>query len=205
MNLRHLLALLVATLLPANVHPADWQRDVTRHGVIFTKVRTTADGLHIGHIDTETVIGGRACRPGWLHLHPDGTPAAFTAAHNIVLPRFTIPAGTWVQQDPSGIITVCSFPRDIIVQGHLCRGTGGAKGVQTAFFPSGALKQFFPARPTIIDEVPCGPGLTRGWVELHENGRLKSCLLGENWSNRGRQLRKGTRITLTPEGELRPD
>lgn len=192
-------------LLLATGLAAGWQRDVTLHGVLFTKVRTDDAGLHIGHIDTETIVGGRACQPGWLHLHPDGTPAAFTAAHDIVLSRVTIPAGTWVRQNPEGVITVCAFPADTPVQGHLCRGTGGPKGVQTAFYPDGALKQFFPARPAPIDGVPCGTGLVRGWIELHANGRLKSCVLGETWVHAGRKLRKGTRLTFAPDGELRSE
>lgn len=200
---RMFLFLSAASLLFCTGHAADWQRDVTLHGVIFTKVRTDANGHHIGQIDTETGVGGRACRAGWLHLHPDGTPAAFTAAHDIVLPRVTIPAGSWVMQDAAGIITVCAFPQDTEVQGQLCRGTGGPKGVQTTFYPDGALKQFFPTKPTTIDGVPCGTGLSRGMIELHENGRLKSCLLGEAWVHAGRKLRKGTRITLTPDGQLR--
>lgn len=178
--------------------------EVTLHGVIFTKVRTGADGLHIGHIDTETGVGGRACRAGPLHLHPDGTPAAFTTAQEIQLARVTIPAGTWVNQNPDGVVTVCAFPQDTLVQGHLCRGTGGPKGVQVSFYADGALRQFFLARPATIDGVPCGTGLTRGAVELHENGRLKSCHLSQDLVRDGRKLRKGTRITLTPDGRILP-
>lgn len=189
-------ALVALLLLPAAVLAAGWQRDTTLHGVLFTKVRTAPDGLHIGQIDTETVVGGRACRAGWLHLHPDGTPAAFTAAHEIVLPRVTIPAGTWVMQNPEGVITVCAFPQDTEVQGHRCRGTGGPKGVQTAFYPDGALKQFFPVAPVVIDGVPCATGLVRGAIELHPDGRLKSCLLARDHVTAGMKHRKGTRLTL---------
>ena len=201
-----LLRFLVCTgLIQAAGLAAGWQHDVTLHGVLFTKVRTDNVGLHIGQIDTETVVGGRACRPGWLHLHPDGTPAAFIAAHDIPLPLLTIPTGTWVMQDTAGTVTVCAFPQDTEVQGHLCRGTGGPKGVQTAFYPDGRLKQFFPARPKTIDGVPCGTGLVRGWIELHESGRLKSCALGNAWVHAGRKLRKGTRLTFTPDGQLRSE
>lgn len=202
---RFLFFLACTVLLHGAAFAAAWQRDVTLHGVVFTKVRTGADGFHIGQIDTETIVGGRACRPGWLHLHPDGTPAAFTAAHDIVLPLLTIPAGTWVKQDTSGIITTCAFPADTTVQGRVCRGTGGPKGVQTAFHPDGALRQFFPVKPVVIDGVPCGTGLVRGWIELHENGRLKSCVLGEAWIHAGRKLRKGTRVTFAPDGQLRSE
>lgn len=202
MNRCRALLLGAASLLLTAGHAADWQRDVTLHGVNFTKVRTGADGLHIGLIETETVVDGRACRAGWLHLHPNGMAAAFTAAREIPLARVTIPAGTWVSQNPHGDVTVCAFPEDMLVQGHLCRGTGGPKGVQVAFHPDGSLKQFFLANPAVIDGVPCGTDLVRGAVELHENGRLKSCRLGRDLERGGRKLRKGTRITLTPDGQI---
>lgn len=182
---------------------ADWRHDETLRGVAFSKVRVTTHGLIIGRIPADTIVHGRPCRTGWLHLHPNGEPALFDAAADIRLPRLTIPAGTWVRQNPEGVVTICAFPQDTVVQGHLCRGTGGSKGVQTSFHPNGALKRFFPPHRTIIDGIPCGTGLVRGWIELHENGRLKSCTLGESLVRAGRKLRKGTRITLTPEGELR--
>lgn len=195
---------LAALLLPLAAPAAPRQDEVTLHGVVFSKVRTGADGLHVGRIDTETVVGDRACRPGWLHLHPDGTPAAFTAARDLTLPRCTIPAGTWVRQDASGTVTVCAFPQDTVVQGHVCRGTGGPKGVQTIFYPDGALRQFFPVETVEIDGVPCAPSLLRGMVELHPDGRLKSCLLARDHRIAGVKHRKGTRLNLNPDGTVRP-
>jgi hypothetical protein len=202
MKVHGLWILFAIGLLPAVAFSATWQRNVTLHGVMFTKVRTADDGLHIGEIDTETVVGDRACRPGWLHLHPDGTPAAFTAARDVVLPRVTIPAGTWVMQDASGTITTCALPADTLIQGYNCRGTGGPKGVQVAFYPDGALRQFFPAKPTVIDGVPCATGTVRGAIELHPNGRLKSCLLDRDHVVDGVKYRKGKRLTLAPDGKI---
>jgi hypothetical protein len=56
--------------------------------------------------------------------------------------------------------------------------------------------------PTTINGVPCATGLVRGWIELHENGRLKSCRLADDLVRDSRKLRKGTRITLTPDGKI---
>ncbi len=200
---RPLLALVFTSLCLASGLAADGQGNVTLHGVVFAKVRTAENGLHIGRIDTETVVGGRACRAGWLHLHPDGTPAAFTAAQDIVLPRLTLPAGTWVMQDDSGVITTCAFPEDTTVQGHLCRGTGGPKGVQVSLYADGALREFYPAGPVVIDGVPCAAGLVSGIIELHPDGHLKSCRLAEDHRVDGVKHRKGTRIVLTPDGHIR--
>lgn len=194
--------LFAIVLLPAVAFSAPWQRNVTLHGVMFTKVRTGDDGIHVGNIDTETVVGGRACRAGWLHLHPDGTPAAFMTAREIVLPRVTIPVDTWVMQDATGTITTCAFPADLMIQGHGCRGTGGPKGAQVTFYADGALRQFFPTRPTIIDGVPCATGLVHGSIELHPDGRLKSCLLSRDHVIDGVKYRKGKRLNLTSDGKV---
>jgi hypothetical protein len=191
---------LASLLTPAGC--AEWQRDITLHGVEFQQARTEPGGLVIGRLKTDTRIGGRPCAKGWLHLHPNGVPAGFTAARAIDLPRLQIPAGTWVKQNEAGVVTVCAFPRDLTVQGHDCRGTGGPTGVQAAFYPDGALKQFYPPRATRIDGVPCDRGLLRGSIELHANGRLKSALLSEDLARDGRTYPKGTRVTLDAEGRV---
>ena len=96
----------------------NWRRDVTLKGVAFEKARTEPDGLVIGWTKADTQVGARWCKQGWLQLHANGVAAAFTAAREITLPRCIIPAGTWVFQGADGVIKVCAFPRDTLVQGH---------------------------------------------------------------------------------------
>jgi hypothetical protein len=196
------MSVLVAVGLLFAAGCSEWQHDVTLQGVTFSKVRTVSDGRLIGQIPADTVVRGRPCAQGWLHLHPTGVPAVFAATREIAMARCTIPARTWVFQDRDGVVTICAFPQDTLVQGHQCRGSGGPKGVQTSFYPDGALRQFFPVKQTVIDGVPCATGLIRGSVELHENGRLKSCMLGEDLVREGMKLGKGTRIALTMEGRI---
>lgn len=182
----------------------DWRYHVEESGVEFRRLRTV-DGTRIGELAHDTSIAGRPCRQGWVHLHANGVPAAFSAASDLALPRFTIPAGTWVLQDEHGTVTVCAFPRDTRIQGFLCRGTGGPKGVQTSFHASGALKQFYPPENIVIAGVPCAAGLVRGTIELHENGRLNSVRLSRDWSHHGRSFPRGTRLRFDADGALRPD
>jgi hypothetical protein len=196
-------AIAAVTWLPAAALGAEWRYDATMHGIAFKQVKTQSSGLAIGLLAADTVISGRPCRRGWVHVHSNGRVARFTAAEDITLERFRIPAGTWVAQDTTGVVVMCAFPRDIEVQGRLCRGSGGPKGVQTAFYPTGALKQFFLVRPTRIDDVPCDRGLVRGSVELHENGRLKSCLLAGDFQQGGETFRRGTRIEFDADGRVR--
>jgi hypothetical protein len=182
----------------------EWQRDVTIKGVAFSKVRIDQGGLIIGVLKKDAVIDGRPCQQGWVHVHSNGVPAAFTAAKPIELSRFTIPAQTWVFQNPNSIVTVCAFPSDTQVQGHLCRGSGGPTGVQAAFYPSGALKQYFLRRDTKILDIPCAAGVLNQSIELHENGHLKACVLSENLTRDGRTYQKGKRLQLDPEGRILP-
>ncbi len=168
----------------------------------FKTVRRTADGILIGKLPEDARIGSWPCRKGWVHLYDDETPAAFTAADTVTLARLTVPTGTWVRCDRRGVVELCAFPQDTEVQGHLCRGTGGSKGVQVAFYPDGALRQFYPPRPVRIDGVWCDSGLRNGWVELHANGRLKSCRLAEDLVRGGLRTRRGQRVEFDPEGRL---
>jgi hypothetical protein len=180
----------------------NWRHDVTLKGIAFEKARTEPDGFVIGWTKADTLIGNRWCRQGWVQLHPNGVVAAFTAAREIALPRFTIPAGTWVLQGADGVINVCAFPQDTPVQGQLCRGSGGPKGVQTALYPDGGLKQFFPRAPVHIDGIPCRANLFEAGIELHPNGRLKSAILAEDFARNRSTYRKGARIALGSDGQI---
>jgi hypothetical protein len=180
----------------------DWAKDVTVHGVSFARVRTEPNGIVIGELKNDSRIGGRLCRQGWVHLHPNGNPKGFTAAEEIEAGKLKIPPGTWVFQDADGVVTVCSFPRDTEIQGHLCRGTGGPKGTQASFYPSGALKQYYPPTSEVVEGVTCRPSSLNGWIELHEDGRLKSCLLERDLTRDSHTWREGTRIRIDAAGRI---
>lgn len=182
----------------------DWQHDVTVQGVAFSKVRMEDNGLVIGLLKEDTLIAGRPCRQGWVHLWPNGIPAGFTASREIDLGRFKIPAETWVFQNRDGVVTVCAFPRDTEVQGFPCRGSGGPEGVQAAFYPDGALKEFFLRHDTRIQDIPCKAGLFGEPVWLHENGRLQACVLSEDLVRDGRTYPKGTHLRFNSDGRIMP-
>ncbi len=180
-----------------------WQDNATLHGITFQRAKTDQRGFVIGYLAADTAIAGRPCRQGWVHLHPNGIPAGYTAAADIPLSRLTIPAGTWVFQDDKGTLTVCSFPRDMKIQNHDCRGgIGGSEGVQTAFYPSGALKQFFAPKAVEIEGFPCRASAFQPGIELYEDGRLKSATLDKDIVRDGHVLHGGDRVRLTPQGSL---
>ena len=183
---------------------SDWEYDVAIQGVAFRKVRIVNDGLVIGLLKEDTLIGERPCQRGWVHLRPNGVPVGFTASRDIDLERFKIPAETWVCQNEEGVVTVCAFPRDTEVQGHWCRGSGGSEGVQTAFYPNGSLKQYFLRHDTRIQDIPCKAGLFNESIELHENGRLKICVLADELARDGRTYPRGARLRFDPDGRIIP-
>jgi hypothetical protein len=179
-----------------------WKYDTTYAGVPFSKVRVERD-LAIGMISEDTVIAGRPCKRGWVHLKPNGIPVGFTASRDIPLERFTIPADTWVFQDAAGNVTVCAFPRNTKVQGHLCKGGwGGSEGVQAAFYPDGALKQYYLTVDTEVQGVPCKAGALNESVELYANGRIKACALSRDFVSGGRTYTGGSRVRFSPEGRV---
>ena len=183
---------------------SDWKYDVTVQGVAFSQVKIEDDGLVIGQLKEDTLIEGRPCKRGWVHLRPNGVPVGFTASREIDLGRFTIPADTWVFQNEEGVVTVCAFPRDTEVQGHLCRGSGGPKGVQAAFYPSGSLKEYFLGRDTRIEGIPCKGGLVDESIKLHDNGRLKACVLSEGLVRDGRVYPADTHLRFDSDGHIIP-
>lgn len=200
MNARTLISVVVLGL--ATNGCTEWQRNVTLNGVPFCRATVRDDGFVLGLLSRETVVQGRPCAPGWLHLHANGVPAAFTSAQPIVLGSSVLPSGTWIRQDARGTIQFCAFPEATAIQGQACRGTGGPKGVTTAFYASGALKTFFPVRAVVIDGVPCRGGLLNGWIALHENGRLQSGVLDADLERDGRRYRRGERVEFDAEGRV---
>lgn len=180
-----------------------WRHGVTLHGVAFARARTEANGLVIGWLEEDAVVRERPCHRGWLHLHPNGVPAFFNAAQAIDFGKFKVPAGTWIRQNPEGLVTSCAFPGDQEIQGHLCQGTGGPKGVGVAFYPSGALKQYFLRRDTVIQGVPCKSGVLRQSIQLYENGKLEGCTLSAPLEREGQHFPRGARIHLDEQGRIR--
>ena len=202
MNSRTLVVLVAASLALGSC--SKWQHGVAVNGTVFSQVKIDDHGFTIGLLTRETVIGDRLCKQGWVHMHPNGVVAAFTASEPVPFGKFMIQSDTWVKQDERGIVTICAFPRATDVQGHWCRGTGGPKGVQTAFYPGGTLKQYYPVCDVLIDGMPCRAGAFNGWIELHENGRLKSALLDADLEREGQHYRRGTRVEFDTEGRIVP-
>ena len=113
-----------------------------------------------------------------------------------------LPEGTTLCFTESGELDWCFLPEDTEIQEHLCRGEG--HGFMTCFYPDGRLRLIWLARDEIIDGVPCARfrHFSNNSVSFHENGKLKSCQLSEDYAIGEKTFKKGEVIRFDKNGSL---
>lgn len=188
----------ICILLSSCLGHGRWQRDVEIEGIRFKKIRSGESGI-IGRLSEDTTIQGYPCKKGWVHFYNNQDLKSFTLERPMKINNIEIPASTWVTLNEKGALILCAFPCDMEIQGHMCRGTGGPKGVQVSFYENGALKIFFSPETVVIQGVPCKGGVFN-YIELHENGDLKACTLSGNTVINGVQYDKGERVRFDEKG-----
>jgi hypothetical protein len=130
----------------------------------------------IGFLEKDTRIQDIPIASGWVHFSPDWEPKTFCLTEPITWNNIDLPAGAWVVWSRQPARTIVVFPEDTEIQGYLCKGGGGSKGVQTSFYPSGQLKGFFTDGTIQVGSSQCKGGVLHS-IQLHENGELRSCQL----------------------------
>jgi hypothetical protein len=74
----------------------------------------------------------------------------------------------------------------------------------TSFYPSGRLEMFYTQDPIIIDGVPCTNGTGPGHnIRLHENGKLKKCMLDRPMTIGGKEYAKGAVLQFDEAGNIK--
>ncbi|NLD38944.1 MAG: hypothetical protein GX654_18955 [Desulfatiglans sp.] len=180
-----------------------WEYDVDKNGIHFKKIFQPESGTVIGYMTEDHEIDGFPCEKGWIHFREDSQLRLFQLSKDFMYKGTLLPAHTWFlfpYNDVTGHI--CAFPYDYMVQGYLCKGSGGPKGVSTAFYDSGKLRSFYPTEEVMIDGVPCKTTLLVN-INLHENGNLKSCKLAEDYQIKNNTIRKGMLIEFDDNGKLK--
>jgi len=188
------------------LHPAcsrTWEHDVIIKGIRFTKI-TRDSGNIIGFMAENSIVQGFPCEKGWIHFRKDFSLLAFSLSEEYGYRGAVLPAHTWIlmPHNESRKGYICSFPFDYTVQGHVCRGSGGYKGIQTGFYESGRLRSFYPPQNIVIDGVPCKKTLLFN-VELHENGKLRRCRLSGNYIVNNKVYKKGSTVAFDENGAVR--
>lgn len=195
------------TLILANGGFHSWNYNQLVDGIQYKRIRTERVKdepevlLSIGQLAQNVEIDGLIYQ-GWLHRRDDGTVRGGLLAEKAVVNGVSIPAETWVSFNQKGQLRSCAFPANQTIQKHRCRGTGGgSKGAVVVFYPNGKLKEFFAPGNVVIQNIPCTGGLFHS-IQLHENGRLKSCTLSEAAMIGSTAFRSGERIKLDVNGRL---
>lgn len=175
----------------------DWEYNIEKNGILFKKIHQSEGGTRVGFMTGNHTIQGFPCEKGWIHFRDNWDLLSFQLSKAVTYKNMVLPAHTWIHfpyhQDRTGY--VCSFPHDYEVRGFLCGGSGGYKGTHTGFYDSGKLRSFFPPQDVRIDGVPCRASLLAN-VNLHENGRIKSCKLAADYRFDGKAYKKGETIRL---------
>lgn len=198
------LALVALLVLCAGGCVKEWQHDVTKNGIHFKKLGQHEDGgLYVGILAADTKIEGYPCKQGWAHFDEDMNLIRFACSAPVENGISTFPVGTWIQRKPKGTIFNIALPQNTEIQGFLCKGTGGPKGVQVGFYPSGRIRCFFAPKDVEINGIPC-KGSVFHIIHLHENGQLKSCTLSRDIRIDGVNRSKGEKLHFDTEGPLKP-
>jgi hypothetical protein len=180
-----------------------WERDVVRNGIHFEKIHQSAAGTHVGLMSADQEIQDFPCAKGWIHFRGNGELLSFQLSREHEFMNLRLPAQTWIHfpQDPDQGGYACVFPHALQVQGYLCRGGGGFKGIQTGFHPGGMLRSFFPPEDVLVDGVPCAASLLHA-VRLHENGRIQGCRLAADHVQGGESYPKGRVLAFDINGGI---
>lgn len=180
-----------------------WEHNVSVNGLEFKKVRYSVKSgdttMTIGYLKSSAMVNGIFVSADWLHLDNENNPVLYRLEKERELSNFLFPAGTWIVKIPDGIAAV--FPADTIIGGHLCRGGGGANGIRTSFYSSGAIKYFYTSGVTDIGGVKCKGG-TMHTISLHEDGTLSGCTLAEDHTFNDILFKKGEKVRFDESGKV---
>lgn len=199
--------LLLSTICFLLVGCKDWEYKVEKNGIYFDKISKTPGevygGTYIGYMTETQIVQGFPCEKGWIHFDDNWKLRSFQLSEEYIFHGILFPKETWFHfpYDKTKPGWIVSFPYNYEVEGYLCSGSGGYKGTHTGFYDGGSLRSFFPAIDVLIDGVPCDATIFAG-VMLHENGKIKSCKLSDNYQFNGIEYKKGTILEFNIDGKV---
>ena len=140
-----------------------------------------------------TVIQGYSCDKGYVWFYNDGRLKRCSVSQETQFGEALIPGGSILYLKPDGSRDGVQLAHTTLVHEALCDGggfLGPSEGSSTGFFPSGKLRVCYLAKNQVVQGVPCAhqgilaslKGPDSG-VYFHEDGRLRSCLLAEDFGN----------------------
>jgi hypothetical protein len=195
--------LLVIVTSCSNGHFTSWKYNEKVNHIDFAKIRYGINHhdttVIVGFLKSKTVIQGYPCGADWVQFSKDWELTLCRLDDKTVINNFGFPKNTWIR--PNNDKLICAFPNDTVIQGYLCRGSGGPKGVQTSLYPNGMLESFFSKGSIKIGDINCKADVFNN-IFLYDNGLLKECTLSEKQRIKGILYKKGTRIVIDLEGNV---
>ncbi|MEJ2051658.1 MAG: hypothetical protein P8Y60_17830, partial [Calditrichota bacterium] len=140
------------------------------------------------------------CAADWVHFTKGWQTKLLRLNEETVINNFKYPKDTWVIFTEERNV-ICVFPKSMKVQGYLCKGGGGVKGVQTAFYKSGRLRYFFSKQDVLVRGIQCKGGVLN-IIGLYENGNLKECTLAQETEINGVKYRKNKKMFFHKDGRV---
>ena len=202
--LRHMAAFIILGVLLGTAGCAPWQlgaeKDVMKNGIMFKTFRENENGTKLGILVEDTVIDGWPCKKDFVVFHADWRLDELELSRDYQRNGVFMPKGTRVFPDAAGGPGTCMFPRDMEIQGYLVRGTG-RNGFMTRFYRTGNLMLFWSKDPVEVDGVICRDSLFDG-IYLHDNGRLRECVLDKQGMIGKVAYPKGTRLKMDESGKV---
>lgn len=198
---------LLFTLIVTSCHGyyTAWEKNKEIHGIHFQKLRYgVLDGdtlAIIGYLKTDTQVAGYPCRADWIHFTKNWDLKLFRLSDEAIINHFEYPKDAWIRFSDDRAV-ICVFPEATRVQGFLCKGGGGVKGIQTAFYQNGRLRSFFSDDAIWIQGIKCKGGVF-SIIALHENGNLKECKLDQATEINGIRYKKNTKLFLDEDGRVK--
>jgi hypothetical protein len=140
-----------------------------------------------------TVIQGYSCAKDYTFFYTNGKLERCTTSQEAQYGEALIPRGSLIYLKPDGSLWGVGLVHSMLIHDVQCDGggfLGPSEGSSTGFFPSGKLRVCYLAKNQVVQGVPCAhqgilaslKGPDSG-VYFHEDGRLRSCLLAEDFGN----------------------
>jgi hypothetical protein len=192
-------------LISCNGTYTPWEYDVKFQGADFEKLRYSVvendTNSVIGYLENDAFIQNIPCKAGWVHFKGKKIMTFFQLSKNFKLNNFEFKRGTWIFDIKEDYL-VCILPEDTEIQGYLCRGGGGSKGIHTSIYDNGKLRGFFTAGTVIVDGIKCKGGLFSP-IHLHRDGSLMRCDLAEDTIIGDTQFSSGTVVSFDKDGKAK--
>ncbi len=183
----------------------EYKKDIIYNSISFKEVRFYVDHGDTtfvqGMLEKRTMIKGIPCMRN-IGYYTNGKLKTFILAEDFELNSHIMPK--WTRVSYSKEKTTIFFGRDTYYKGYCCNGNFKkwfSTGIFTTLYPNGNLRSFYPCKDIEIDKIPCKSSPFAG-IELHTNGKLKTCTLSKKHIIEGKEYKKNTHLGFDENGKL---